>query len=153
MAGLQENILNKAIQKEINARDFYADVSAKIINGKGRKRMLNLSKEEDFHRKMLENRYKKLFGKDFKAEPEIPLEFKFAAAEDTVLDSASSLEIVSIAIGIEEAAINQYSDHLAAINDPEDQKLLRKLVKFEQGHKSKLQREHARLTKSPYWLR
>ena len=153
MAGLQENILNEAIQKEIHARDFYAKISGKIVNNKGRQRMLKLSKEEDSHRKILENRYKNLFKKDFAPNPEIPPEFKFTAAEDTVLDANSSLEIVSIAIGFEEDAIQLYSGQLAAVSDPEDQKILKKLVKFEQGHKSKLQNEHQRLTHTPYWLR
>lgn len=37
MEGLQESILNMAIQKEIHTRDFYANVAAKITNTSGRK--------------------------------------------------------------------------------------------------------------------
>ena len=53
---LKMDIMKKAIQSEIMAKDFFSKVSSKIKNKKGRRRMLKLSREEESHRNILEKR-------------------------------------------------------------------------------------------------
>jgi rubrerythrin len=66
---LGEEVLRKAIQGEIQAMDFYMDVSNMIINKKAKNLMETLSMEEKKHRDILENRYKFLYKKEFEEIP------------------------------------------------------------------------------------
>ena len=67
------------------------------------------------------------------------------------MDSASSLEIVSFAIGIEDKSIEFYKELLKEAADKPDVKLIGSLVKFEESHKRLLQREYEALSRSNYW--
>lgn len=150
---LTEEVLNRAISKELQAARFYTEVSEKVLNKAGRRRMAGLSKEERRHAHLLAGRFKRLTGNPFnmdKSDGEQP-EFKFESADKNWLNSASSLEIVSFAIGIEDKSIQFYSELLNEVSEKPDQKLLGSLVKFEEGHKRLLQSEYEALNRSNYW--
>jgi rubrerythrin len=148
---MTEEILTKAIHKEIQIRDFYRDVSGKIDNKKGRKQMLALSNGEDEHRDILSSRYKALFGKNFVPDPGFPADSSLDARKTTVYDQATAVDVVSIGITSENNAISLYRGLIDEVSDDEDIKILKKLIKFEEKHKKRLQRMYTRLQKFNYW--
>jgi len=147
---LKADIMKKAIQSEIKAKDFYSKVSSKIKNKKGRRRMLTLSKEESSHRNILERRYKKLFGEDFVLDPAIQVSEIFRWKEEEISSQATALEVVSIGIQGENDSIQFYKKQFENVNDAEDLKILKKLIKFEESHKIRLQKMYGRLSKVYY---
>ena len=60
-------------------------------------------------------------------------------------------EAVSVAIEAERKAISFYTEQLRSATDAEDRTLLRRLVKFEEGHRRKLQRDYDRLNRRFNW--
>ena len=148
---IKEEILVKAIHMEIQARDFYREVSNKIKNKKGRKQILSLSGGEDEHRHILSSRFTALFGKDFVLDPDYPVDSRLDASKSAVHDQSSAMEVVSIGISTENISIDLYRGLADEVSDGEDIKLLIKLVKFEEKHKRRLQRIYSRLQKHNYW--
>jgi rubrerythrin len=147
----QEQILSKAIHMEIYSRDFYRELSEGIRNRKGQKQMRRLSDQEEDHRKLLVSRFRRLFDKEFVQDPNYPKDPKMEASRDAVYDQTTALEVVSVGIAGENSAISFYSEQLDQINALEDQKLLKKLVKFEESHLEKLQKIYGRLERHNYW--
>ena len=147
---LKVDIMKKAIQSEIMAKDFFSKVSSKIKNKKGRRRMLKLSREEESHRNILEKRYIILYGEEFTPDPAIQVGEIFRWKEADIPDIATALEVVSIGIQGENDAIQFYKKQLENVNDAEDIKILEKLIKFEESHKIKLQRMYGRISKGIY---
>ena len=148
---IKEDILSKAIHMEIQARNFYREVSEKIKNKKGRTQMLNLSDGEQEHRDILCERFKALFGRNFAQDPDYPQDARLAASKSAVHDQASALEVVSIGIATEKISIDLYRGLIDEVSEAEDIKLLKKLVKFEEKHKQRLQKIYGRLQKHNYW--
>ena len=147
----QEQILSKAIHMEIYIRNFYRELSEGIRNKRGQKQMRRLSDQEDGHRKLLVSRYRGLFDKDFVQDPNYPKDPRMEATRDAVYDQTTALEAVTVGIAGEKSAIAFYSEQLDQISNPEDQRLLKKLVKFEESHLNKLQKTYQRLERYNYW--
>ena len=158
MASLSKEILTRAIGIETKARDFYAGVADNIKSRRGRRRIVALSRSEDRHKKLLERRYRSLFGEDFEPaaaraeEGRQGGEDATGVAEHVFTDKASALDVVSFAIGMEDRAIQYYSEQMKAVDDRRDRKLLARLVRFESKHKGRLQAEYVRLDSFFYWI-
>ena len=148
---LSEDIMVQAIHLEIHTRDFYREAAAMIENKKGNSLMLKLANEEDFHRDILTARFKKLLEKDFIEDPNYPRDPKIRSVESAVFDQATAKEVVSIGISGENLSIKLYRTQIDTVTDPEDTKILKNLVKFEEKHKSKLQKIYRRLEKRNFW--
>jgi len=148
---MTDDILAAAIEREVQTRDYYDRVSKKIGNEKVKKRIARLARDEQRHIEILSDRYRKLFDRDYApvAMDADPV-FDVADEDPAVIDTA--LKIVSVAIGFEIEAIEVYTGYLNAADDAEEQKMLNKLIRFEQGHKKKLQHEHKRLSKGFSWV-
>jgi rubrerythrin len=151
---MSEDILTRAIHREIQTRDFYREVSDGIKNKQGRRQMSKLSGDEDRHRAILSSRFKALFGRDFVPDPHFPASPGLDSPRNAVYDQAKALEVVSIGITFENDSIDLYAGLIDKVTDPADIKLLKKLVKFEQGHRQKLQDIYERLhTEGNYWMK
>ena len=70
---------------------------------------------------------------------------------DSFYDKITAMQVVSNAITGEKYALTFYSDLHDQITDSEDRKLLKKLMKFEESHKNKLQNTYQRLEKFNIW--
>ena len=147
---MTEEILAQAIQKENEAKEFYTQVSAKIIAKNAKKAIEKLAKDEAAHVSILSRRYNRLFNKDFTPAFE-GFSDKHKIAEAQVYDMNTSLQIVSLGIGMEDESILFYADQYEKTADPEERKMLKRLAQFERGHKKKLQHQHARLKKGYSW--
>jgi len=143
--------LSVAISSEIRARDLYREISSRIKNRAGKRRLDRLARDEDGHRAALESRFRATTGTEFKFDPASPGGPRVDFLKNDIFTQAGALEVVSVAISAENEASSFYGKQLESVTDPEDVKLLRRLVKFEEGHKKRLQREYDRLSKRFSW--
>ena len=147
---MTEELLATAIQSEIKARDFYSGVAAKVTIPKVKKIVSKIANDEAGHISVLSKRFSKVFGKDY-TPVEIEPDAKVKALEAEVLTVDTALEIVSYAIGMEDEAIEFYSEQAERTDDPEERKMLVKLARFENGHKKKMQSQFERLQGGFSW--
>ena len=158
MVSLSEEILCRAINTEIRARDFYSRLADQIQNRRGHRRISSLSRSEEHHRKILERRFRSLFGRecnpstDQNKTTDEGAEAPNGLGEHVFTDQASAMQVVSFAIGLEDRAARYYTEQLTKVDDPRDVRLLKRLVSFETRHKDSLQAEYARLNSSFYWV-
>ncbi len=149
---MDEGILAAAIEKEIQARDFYAKLSEKITRKNAKQKISQMAKDEAAHASVLSRRFRKLFERDY-APKMTEVDPKFRIVDSEISSIETALQIVSLAIGMENESIKLYDEQLTAADDPEDKKMLKRLLNFERGHKRKLQNQHDRLNKGFSWIK
>ena len=153
VVSLSEELLCRAIQIEYKAWEFYSRWADHLQNRSGRRKMTALSRSEGQHKKLLERRHRVLLGRDYVPSADVDDTADEGAEDPTqsgahaLVDQASALEVVSFAIGMEERAIDFYSAELNKVDDPEDVRMLKSLVRLEVIHKDRLQREFVRLNR------
>lgn len=132
-------IINQAIEQEIEAYLFYADVAKHTRNDFLKELFLSFSEEELKHRRILEK---------LSEAPETAGHFSkvpdFHVAE-TVPEPALSAEMkpvdaVALAMKKEQAAMEHYSQMADMCNDPDKKKLFYELADMEREHKAKMER-------------
>ena len=145
---MQEEILQKSIQTEVRARDFYSNMAGKIVNRGAKKQMLKLSKEEEHHRGILEDRYTKLLKKTYVPDMSVDIGDLFTwLGKYEHFNHATALEVVSIGIQSEKDSLEFYKNQLKTVTNQEDVDLLNKLISFEGTHLDSLQKTYERLQK------
>jgi rubrerythrin len=148
---MDEGILASAIEKEIQAREFYTKLSEKIASKNAKQKISQMAKDEASHASVLSRRFSNLFKRDYTPRmAEVDPKYRIVESEISSLDT--SLQIVSLAIGMENESIQLYSEQLKEAEDSEDKKILKRLLNFERGHKRKLQNQHDRLNKGFSWI-
>jgi rubrerythrin len=147
MSQLSADVLSQAINSEIHARDLYRRLAEKLTIEASRQIMEQLSAEEEQHRQILSNRYRSLFSEDFQPNPKGPKGPDFSLLQSSTFAYTDLFEVIRLAIGAESEAATFYSRQLSSASDPEEVKMLKTLVRFEKGHRKKLERELRRLTK------
>jgi rubrerythrin len=145
---MNEDILTQAIHSEIHARDLYRKLSDRLEYETAKSRMLKLSEEEDYHRQILSSRYQTLFNKTFEPRGDVSTGPDFKLLEDSAYKYTDLLEVIRLAIHAESKAITFYSEQRESVSDPEDKSILKTLVRFEKGHKRKLEHELNRLSRA-----
>ena len=148
---MTEEILTKAIQSEVQARDYYNRVAEKVARPKVKKTISKMARDEEGHISTLSRRYRSQFNKDY-SPVEVEPDPKLKIAEEDAYTVDTALQIISIAIGLEEEAIEFYSEQHDRSDDEEEKKMLKRLFKFEQGHKKKFQKQLDRLNKGFTWI-
>jgi rubrerythrin len=133
-----DDILDRAIQSEIEAARFYAQVAAKSSDSFIKELFLSFSKEEKRHRDILEG---------FRNDPSVAISFEkvpdFHVAE-TVEQPALSMDMtpvdaIALAMKKEEAAMRHYTELAQVCKDPDRQKLFYELAAMEREHKNKME--------------
>lgn len=133
-----DDILEQAIQGEIEAAQFYGDVAEKSDNAYLRELFQTFSAEEKKHRQILES---------FRDDPSAAISFEkvpdFHVAE-TVNEPALSIDMtpadaIALAMKKEEAAMRQYTELADACTNPDRKKLFQELAAMERGHKNKME--------------
>lgn len=148
---LGEEILRKAIQGELQASNFYLDVSKLIVNKKSKSLMESLSNEELKHKSILEKRYKELYNKDFEEIPGFVFDPNLRIEKFGLNSKSDAIEILSAAIEAENNAMRFYFELLQGIESSEDKNLLQSLIEFENSHKTRLQDEYEKINKEFIW--
>jgi rubrerythrin len=133
-----QQILEDAIQGEIEAQKFYLAVAEKTQNAFLKELFLSLSEEEKRHRKILEN---------FRDKPTRTIHFTkvpdFHVAE-TIETPELSLEMrpqdaIALAMKKEQAAMEHYTQLADACTDPDQKKIFLELAAMERGHKNRME--------------
>ena len=133
-----EDIIDRAINSEIEAAQFYAEVAEKSENTYIKELFLSFSEEEKRHRHILEG---------FRDDPAIAISFEkvpdFHIAE-TVDEPALSMdmspvEAIALAMKKEETAMRHYTELADVCTNAERKKLFYQLAAMERGHKNKME--------------
>lgn len=146
-----EDFLLQAIHSEIIARDAYADMAEKIKASDGKAVIAAMSKEEEHHRTVLADRYKALAGRDYTFDSNMDAGPDFSFIKESTFGYTGALDALRLALSAEIDAIKHYSHALDGAADREDKKMLTTLIKFEKGHKKKLEKELKKLTSTNHW--
>jgi rubrerythrin len=137
-----EAIVNFAIEKEIEAVDFYLGLAREEAFSGNKEMFQDFAKEEQKHRKLLEDfktqgltqsmkDYKLKWIKDIKrSDYVIDLEYRKGMAYN---------ETLMLAMKREEKSLKLYNDFLKQADTPEGQKLFKMLCQEEAKHKLALE--------------
>ncbi len=133
-----DDILKRAIEGEIEAAEFYANVAQQSENSYIKDLFLSFSEEEKKHRKILEG---------FRQDPSAAVTFEkvpdFHVSETVDVPSLSMdlkpADAIALAMKKEEAAMRQYNALADVCSDPERKKLFLELAAMERGHKAKME--------------
>ncbi len=132
------DIIERAIQSEIEAARFYADVAANTANAFLKELFGTFSKEEVRHRRILES---------FCDDPAAGIQFEklpdFHVSE-TVEEPMLSLEMkpvdaIALAMKKEEQAMRQYNELAELCTNAGRKKLFLELAAMEREHKAKME--------------
>ena len=146
-----KKLLEDAIQAEHDAMRFYKKTSELVKNKIARKKLANLSKEEESHERNLTKMYRKLFEESFTPDDKFNVNPEFNIIEEKDWNKVKSLDIVRIALQSEIKAVEHYIKMLEKANDEEDKKYINELIKMEKKHADILRREYDILKKQDYW--
>jgi len=131
-------ILDRAIDSEIEAARFYSDVAAATTNNYLKELFTTFSKEEQKHRRILEG---------FRSHPSTAISFAkvpdFGVSE-TVPEPVLSIDMqpadaIALAMKKEESAMRQYSQLADACEDAGQKKIFLELAAMEREHKAKME--------------
>lgn len=133
-----KEIIEFAMQNEIEAKRFYEDVAAKMKNPQLKEMFIEFASEEERHRKILNqiytsNRIEDYFdaGQDYHVSEEID--------EPKLSADMKPADAIGLAMKKEEEAMVQYQQMAEACPEPEKKQVLLDLAAMEQGHKRKME--------------
>jgi rubrerythrin len=133
------NILETAVEKEIEAYRFYSTVAELISDEKGRGIFRQLANDEIKHRNRLELEIMKI-GKVIKPREDVDI--------DVEVESGFNLsykEALIMAIQKEDASFQLYIEYVTATSDLELREVFMRLAEEEVKHKVKFEMEYNRL--------
>ena len=133
-----QDILDQAIEAEIEAAQFYLDVSQKTDNTFLKELFLTFSNEEKKHREILET---------FRNDTSLEISFTKVAdfhVSETVEEPSLSIDMkpadaIALAMKKEEAAMQQYNRLAESCNEEQHRKIFLELAAMERGHKAKME--------------
>jgi len=141
-------IVGVAARAEIDAHQFYLEMSKRIRNRLVKERILNLAAEEQRHERILKNLLRKWTGED---DPAIPKEPLFPTKE-LVNDDMSHEQVLEKAIGLEREAAKRYIEASRMAQDDSGRRQLEYLAEFERTHERILVSELEALRKDEGWF-
>ncbi len=132
-------IIQFAIEKEVEAFNFYREASQSAKYSGGKELFLSLSKEEEGHRKLLQNlNMEKVAQKRIEKVPD--LHISDYMVEVTMKPDLSYADILRIAMKREEKSLKLYNDMKESNTDDDLKKLFTLLANEEAKHKLKLEK-------------
>lgn len=133
------NILESAVEKEIEAHRFYSTVAELIADEKGRDMFMNFANDEEKHRQRLELEIIKL-GKTLKPAEDIDIDIEVES--DFHMNYKEAL---IMAMQKEDASFRLYIEYATLTTDPELKEVFIRLAEEEVKHKVKFEIEYKRL--------
>jgi rubrerythrin len=143
-------IIQFAIDREIEAESFYLAVAAKTTKETLRELFTGFAAEENNHQKLLKGVLK---------NKETVLQFKQASdykisetvAQAVLTDEMSIADVFSIAMKNEEAAMKMYQKLAGDSTSEDSRRLFESLAVMEQGHKVKMEEYYTDVAYSEVW--
>ncbi len=141
-------IVGVAARAEVDAHEFYTEMSKRIKNRLVKERILTLAAEEHRHERILKNLLKQWTGED---DPPIPKESLYPISE--LINEGMSHELVlEKAIELERAAAKRYIEASRAAQEDSGRRQLEYLSEFERTHERILVSELEALRKDKDWF-
>ena len=136
-----KEIIQFAIDKEIEAFNFYTGASQNAKYSGGKELFLSLAKEEEGHRKLLENlNMEKVSQKRIDKVPDLHISDYMVEVE--MKPSLSYADTLRIAMKREEKSLKLYNDMKDSNTDENLKKLFTLLANEEAKHKLKLEKTY-----------
>jgi rubrerythrin len=133
-----KEIIQFAIDKEVEAFNFYTDASKNAKYSGGKDLFLSLAKEEEGHRKLLQNlNMEKVAEKRIEKIPDLKISDYMVDVE--IKPDLSYADILRIAMKREERSVKLYND-MKTSSDKELEKLFTFLSSEEAKHKLRLEK-------------
>lgn len=133
-----KEILDFAMNREIEAQQFYKAVADKMKDKNIIDMFLGFVREEEKHEMILRNIYEsKGIGKYFDEKKDYKISETFEAPK--VSEDMTPATAFALAAKNEEAAMNLYTDLAKVCTDPEQKKVFEDLAAMERGHKLKME--------------
>lgn len=133
------NILANAIEREIEAYEFYKQISEKVLNKDVKKIFRDLSQEELGHREFLE---KLKFNQSMFTKIEPPAaDYKVSEATDLPpfnLDMKPA-DAIALAMKKEQQAVEFYRSMAESTGEPDIKKTFKNIANMELNHKHRLE--------------
>ena len=150
-AQLYKEAIKDAIASEIEAKEFYLEISKRIRDDYLKELFMGFSKEEATHEKILNALLEKgsikttTFNgtRDFKVSETIPLP---EVSENMILKDA-----ISLAMKNEEIAMQKYEVLAANCDDPDLQAVFQSLAAMEKDHKYKMEESFVKVAYPEVW--
>ena len=134
-----KEIIQFAIDKEVEAFNFYTEVGRNAKYSGARELFLSLAKEEEGHRKLLQNlNIEKVAQKRIEKVPDLKISDYMVDVE--VKPDLSYADMLRIAMKREERSVKLYEDLRGSNPDEELKKLFTFLIQEEAKHKLKLEK-------------
>ncbi len=136
-----DEILDYAIDNEIEAYNFYTALAQKAKNPEMKEVLLGFAAEEKGHRQILEDVKK---GKKVKLGSENVPDLKIAdyAVDIKPTENMKYQDILTLAMKKEKASFALYTDLAETVGDPEAKKLFHSLAQQEAKHKLRFELEY-----------
>ncbi|MGB9627687.1 MAG: ferritin family protein [Thermodesulfobacteriota bacterium] len=136
-----KEIIQFAIDKEIEAFNFYKDASKNAKYSGGKELFLSLAKEEEGHRRLLENlNMEKVSEKRIEKVPDLHISDYLVEVE--MKPDLSYAEILRIAMKREEKSLKLYNDMKESHTDEDLKRLFTLLANEEAKHKFRLEKTY-----------
>jgi rubrerythrin len=146
-----EAILNKAIDREVEAYEFYLALSQKNLDASVKQIFSELAAEEKKHQTLLQS---------FLDNPEKAFKFKrtadFKVAETVeegppLSTDMKPVEAITLAMKREEEAMNRYKNLAENSETAEQANICQELAYMEQGHKTRLEELYTNMAFPEIW--
>jgi len=133
-----DQLIQRAIDKEIEARDFYREAARRVTDRAVAEIFEEMSQQEEYHREKLEV---------FRFDPTARIQFQrvedFSVAEETD-DVPLSFEMLpkdafQLAAKREQAAMEMYLKWASVCENAEVKRVYEELAEMERGHKARLE--------------
>jgi len=150
MEGTYKEILNMAIQDEVEAFEFYDSVAQKVSDRSLKQIFSELAGEERKHRQLLQS---------FINNPAVPLRFKeeidYKVSESVALPQLNiemkPADAIALAMKKEEEAMKAYYELARVSSNPAQSQVFLELATMEQGHKTKLEKLYTSMAFPEVW--
>lgn len=145
------DIIEFAVEREIEAYEFYKDAEKKVKSESLRDLFKDLAKEELEHRKFLKD-----FLKSDAEKIKLNEEYRDFKISETIDKPKLSVEMefsdaIALAIKNEEEAMDMYKDLAEACIDQKEKDLFLGLMNMEQMHKAKLEEVYVNAAFGEVW--
>ncbi len=133
-----KDILEMAVENEVEAHEFYKAAAEKIQDKNLKKTFEDLAEEETKHKVLLEG-YLNNDMKTMKFKENKDFQLSETVEEKTLSTDMSFKDAIALAMKKEEEAMNMYRQFAEASEEEKQKATFEELVKMEQQHKTRLE--------------
>ncbi len=144
-----KKILSDAVEKEIEAFNFYSGVAGKLQDRNLKTIFTELADEEKKHRSLLEGYLSN--QKPMKFDPSKDYKVSEMVQRPPLSLQMKPVDAIALAMKNEEDALNMYKELATCSADPEQKNVFLSLANMEKGHKTRLEDMYTNMAFPEAW--